>query len=264
MSINTNRVVTNRKLFDEGRVGEESFVRSSSDLEGPVSFAIDRSGLPLRFSGIRPQSVQRTVARSVRLVVKRSGDIGIAALGLLTLSPLFALVALAVVLESPGPVFFRQMREGLNGRLFPTYKFRSMRAGECDASGLNFTVASDKRVTRLGAFLRRTSIDELPQLANVLLGHMSMVGPRPHVPGMLAAGGVYRDFVPYYDDRLTMLPGITGWAQANGYRGDVSDPALAQMRIDHDIAYIQNFSLWLDLRIIVTTLRREFIRGSGV
>jgi lipopolysaccharide/colanic/teichoic acid biosynthesis glycosyltransferase len=196
-------------------------------------------------------------------MAKRAVDLGVAGLALVGLSPLLGLVALAVVLESPGPVLFRQMREGLGGRLFPAYKFRSMCTAEGDATGLAFTVVCDKRITRVGRFLRRTSIDELPQLANVLLGHMSLVGPRPHVPGMLAGGSVYRDFVPYYDDRLTMLPGITGWAQANGYRGDVSDPARAQMRVDHDIAYIQNFSLWLDVRIILMTLRREFLNGSG-
>lgn len=221
------------------------------------------SGLPVRFSGARPQRVEMTSARSSRLMVKRVMDVVISTLALIALAPLFALVALAIVIESRGPVIFRQNREGLNGQLFPAFKFRSMRAAEGDASGVAFTVARDKRITRVGAFLRRTSIDELPQLANVLLGHMSLVGPRPHVPGMLAAGRLYKDFVPYYDDRLAMLPGITGWAQANGYRGEASDPGLAKARVDHDIAYIQNFSLLLDLRIMLTTLRREFIGGNG-
>lgn len=221
------------------------------------------SGLPVRFAGSRPQRTEMTPARSARLAAKRAMDVVISALALIALAPLFALVALAIAIESRGPVFFRQNREGLNGQLFLAFKFRSMRAAECDASGVAFTVPSDKRITRVGAFIRRTSIDELPQLANVLLGHMSLVGPRPHVPSMLAAGRVYRDFVPYYDERLTMLPGITGWAQANGYRGDATDPGLAKARIDHDVAYIQNFSLLLDLRIILTTLRREFIGGNG-
>lgn len=221
------------------------------------------SGLPLSFVGAFPQRAEMTPARSARLAVKRVLDIAISALALIALAPLFALVALAIAIESRGPILFRQNREGLNGQLFSAFKFRSMRAAECDASGVAFTVARDKRITRVGAFLRRTSIDELPQLANVLLGHMSLVGPRPHVPGMLAAGRTYREFVPYYDDRLAMLPGITGWAQANGYRGDASDPGLAKARVDHDLAYIQNFSLLLDLQIILTTLRGEFIGGNG-
>ena len=221
------------------------------------------SGLLLQFAGSRPQRPDRSALRLARLAAKRMFDVVLSALALIALAPLFGVVALAIVVESRGPVFFRQNREGFNGALFPAFKFRSMRAEQCDASGVAFTVASDKRITRVGAFLRRTSIDELPQLINVLLGHMALVGPRPHVPGMLAAGRVYREFVPYYDDRLAMLPGITGWAQANGHRGDASDPGMAKARVDHDVAYVQNFSLWLDLRIILITVGREFIGGSG-
>lgn len=240
-----------------------SFVLSSAN-----EHVVDRrnsyhSGLLLQFAGTRPKSPENSGARHGRLAVKRLFDVVLSALALIALAPLFGLVALAIVVESRGPVFFRQNREGLNGALFPAFKFRSMRTEQCDASGVAFTVASDKRITRVGAFLRRTSIDELPQLLNVLFGHMSLVGPRPHVPGMLAAGHVYREFVPYYDDRLAMLPGITGWAQANGYRGDASDPGLAKARVDHDVAYVQNFSLWLDLRIVLITVGREFIGGSG-
>jgi lipopolysaccharide/colanic/teichoic acid biosynthesis glycosyltransferase len=124
-------------------------------------------------------------------------------------------------------------------------------------------VKNDPRVTAIGSFIRKTSIDELPQLINVLRGDMSLVGPRPHVPGMKAGGMLYRKLVPYYDVRLTMLPGLTGWAQANGWRGETDAPVAGRSRVDHDIAYIANFSLWLDLKIILMTIRREFVVGSG-
>jgi lipopolysaccharide/colanic/teichoic acid biosynthesis glycosyltransferase len=118
-------------------------------------------------------------------------------------------------------------------------------------------------VTAVGRFIRRTSIDELPQLINVLRGEMSLVGPRPHVAGMKAAGMPYRTLVPYYDARLAMPPGLTGWAQANGYRGMTTDAASAIARVDHDIAYVQNFSVWMDIKIIGKTIVGEFMTGSG-
>ncbi|MNL39206.1 UDP-glucose:undecaprenyl-phosphate glucose-1-phosphate transferase [compost metagenome] len=183
--------------------------------------------------------------------------------GLALLGPLMIIVALAVKASSPGPVLFRQKREGLNGRIFEAYKFRSMAAELGDASGVAQTLDNDPRVTAIGRFIRKTSIDELPQLFNVLKGDMSLVGPRPHVPGMMAAGRLYKDLVPYYDRRLDMLPGITGWAQVNGLRGSTRDPHKARERIDHDLAYIQNFSVWLDLKIIALTVVREFVTGSG-
>lgn len=221
------------------------------------------SGLPLVMEGGQPLAVAQGRARRLRLGVKRGFDIAGAGLGLVVLMPLLMLVGLAIACESRGPVLFCQPREGLNGRLFPIVKFRTMRRDKCDASGVAHTVAGDARVTRVGRVLRRTSIDELPQLINVLLGQMSLVGPRPHVPGMVAGGRLYRDCVPYYDARLAMLPGLTGWAQANGWRGDAGDPEAAKARVDHDIAYIQNFSLLLDLKIVLMTLRREFITGNG-
>lgn len=246
--------------FGEGALASPSVGNAEPYSDSQISH---HSGLPLVMAARFPQRVAMTPVRRVRLAIKRALDILLSGLALLGLLPLFMLVALAILCESRGPVIFRQYREGVHGRLFPAFKFRSMRVESCDASGLAHTRADDDRITRVGRFLRRTSIDELPQLLNVFLGHMSLVGPRPHVPNMQAGGQTYKDLVPYYDERLAMLPGLTGWAQANGYRGDASDPGLAKARIDHDMAYIQNFSLLLDLRIVLITLQREFLSGNG-
>lgn len=197
------------------------------------------------------------------MVAKRVLDVVGATVGLVLLAPLFVLVSLAIKLTSPGPVLFRQKREGLKGEVFDALKFRSMAVTLGDASGISQTVKNDPRVTPVGRFIRRTSIDELPQLLNVLKGEMSLVGPRPHVPGMMAAGRPYRELVSYYDRRLEMLPGITGWAQVNGLRGETRNPSKARERIDHDLAYIQNFSIWLDLKILALTIAREFLTGRA-
>jgi polysaccharide biosynthesis protein PslA len=223
----------------------------------------DASGLPLYMINGQPSSVLPSRDRDGQLALKRAFDIVVTAAALFALAPLLILVAIAVKASSRGPVFFRQSREGLGGKPFQMFKFRSMRVEDSDVSGVKQTVSDDPRVTPVGRFLRRTSIDELPQLFNVLLGDMSIVGPRPHVPGMMAGGMLYTELVPYYAARFGMLPGITGWAQANGLRGPTTQAGAAKARVDHDIAYIQNFSLLLDLRIIWMTLRREFISGTG-
>ncbi|WP_245895048.1 sugar transferase [Devosia submarina] len=194
---------------------------------------------------------------------KRLFDILVSGIAIIALMPLLILVALAIRLESKGPVLFVQQREGKAGMLFRALKFRSMRQDDCDLSGVQQTIVGDSRVTKVGSFIRRTSIDELPQLFNVLLGDMSLVGPRPHVRGMMAGGRDYRALVPYYDLRLAVTPGLTGWAQANGLRGPTTDATLARKRVDYDLDYIENFSLWLDLKIIWLTLKRELAGGSG-
>jgi polysaccharide biosynthesis protein PslA len=179
------------------------------------------------------------------------------------LLPLLLLVALAIRVTSEGPALLRQKRTGLDGTTFEIFKFRSMYVEKGDPTGVTQTVAMDSRVTPIGRFLRRNNIDELPQLLNVLRGEMSIVGPRPHVPQMLAAGVAYDQLVPYYAMRHQMKPGLTGWAQANGLRGPTDNALKARSRVNHDIAYIQNFSVLLDLRIILRTLARELIGGSG-
>lgn len=189
----------------------------------------------------------------MHLAAKRLLDIVGSLMALIVLGPLMVLVALAIKCTDGGAAVFTQEREGLGGVRFEVYKFRSMRV---DGAG-------DARVTWIGRLIRRTSVDELPQLINVLRGEMSLVGPRPHIGDMRAGGAAYRELVPYYGRRLEMLPGITGWAQANGLRGSADDPDKARARIDHDIAYIQNFSIWLDIAILLKTLRHEFLSGSG-
>ena len=244
-------------LFDR-----ESEARKHGRFRLPAQFPA-QSGLP--FLGAEPLSegAANRPSRQVQLVVKRVADIVITLLALAFLAPLLATVAILVKLSGPGPILFRQPREGLGGGFFEIYKFRTMHVDACDVSGVTQTLSNDARVTRIGRFIRRTSIDELPQLFNVLRGEMSLVGPRPHVANMRAGGMAYTELVPYYHLRLQMRPGLTGWAQSNGYRGPTVDATKARRRIDHDIAYIQNFSLWLDARIIGRTLVREFLVGSG-
>lgn len=221
------------------------------------------SGLSLPFSAGRPVIGEFAESRVVALRVKRVFDVVAAGLAIAALLPLLIIVAVLIKLTSPGPVFFRQPREGFMGSTFEVMKFRSMRVDAGDITGVDQTVRNDPRVTWIGRIIRRTSIDELPQLLNVLRGDMSLVGPRPHVAGMKAAGMLYRELVPYYDLRLQMLPGLTGWAQANGLRGETTNARVARARVDHDIAYIRNFSLWLDVKIIFKTILREFVGGSG-
>src|SRR5438874_4325264 len=196
------------------------------------------------------------------LNAKRIFDLVMASAALILLLPMFALVALAIKIESPGPVFFSQLRYGRNSRPFRIWKFRSMRADLCDSTGVCQTQANDPRVTRLGAFLRRSNIDELPQLFNVVRGEMSIVGPRPHAIGMLAAGRLYEDLVPSYFSRHRVRPGITGLAQAQGCRGSTTDERGARLRIRLDRADCRRSRFALDMAIIWKTLCREIIRGN--
>lgn len=222
-----------------------------------------QSGLPMAAPVADDFPSFVSIRHSRHLAAKRVLDIVASGLGLVALLPLFLIVALMIKITSNGPVFFRQEREGLGGKSFVALKFRSMSVEKGDTTGVAQTVKHDPRVTSVGRVLRRTSIDELPQLINVLVGDMSLVGPRPHVFNMRAGGMLYKHLVPYYDVRLKMLPGLTGWAQANGLRGSTEKADVARARIDHDIAYVQNFSIWLDLKIILRTIRHEFIGGSA-
>jgi lipopolysaccharide/colanic/teichoic acid biosynthesis glycosyltransferase len=216
-----------------------------------------RAGMPLPPAD--PARLARVLRRK-RVVL----DVPLALLAMLALSPLLVAVSLIIGLTSPGPVVFRQKRVGLGGIDFDILKFRSMRVEASDASGVRQTMRNDDRVTAIGRFLRATSIDELPQLVNILRGDMSVIGPRPMVRGQLAGGADYRVVVPYYDFRHLVRPGLSGWAQANGLRGPTTQTKAARQRVDHDCAYVQNVSLALDLQIIVRTIRREFLIGSGL
>jgi exopolysaccharide biosynthesis polyprenyl glycosylphosphotransferase len=194
---------------------------------------------------------------------KRAIDIVISLAAILALAPAFALVALAIKLEDAGPVIFRQKRFGLGGRPITVYKFRTMRSEQCDATGEQRTLAQDPRVTRLGRILRRTSIDELPQLLSVLRGDMSLVGPRPHPLHMRVAGTYYHEAVRHYRARHVVRPGITGWAQVNGSRGEIDTLEKARRRVELDLWYLEHWSLVLDLRILVRTALGGFLsRGA--
>jgi lipopolysaccharide/colanic/teichoic acid biosynthesis glycosyltransferase len=200
----------------------------------------------------------------IQRALKRSVDVAGASLLILAASPLLIGIAAAIRLSSPGPILFKQQRYGLNAELFEIYKFRTMSVDEEDRSGVAQTRKNDPRVTSVGKALRRLNLDELPQLFNVLRGDMSLVGPRPHVPGMRAGGLLYEHLVPNYHLRHRMRPGMTGLAQINRLRGSTSDAKFAKARIEYDIAYTSNWSLVLDLRILWLTFKTEVLRGSGI
>jgi putative colanic acid biosysnthesis UDP-glucose lipid carrier transferase len=201
-------------------------------------------------NGIPVVAVRETPFYGAAWVAKRLSDVVIAATALACLLPLLLVVALCVRLDSPGPAIFRQKRYGLDGREILIYKFRSMRVVEDGKDAFTAASRTDGRITRVGAFIRKTSIDELPQLLNVLEGSMSMVGPRPHP---VAMNEHYRTAIPGYMVRHKVKPGITGWAQVNGYRGG-DDLESMRKRIEFDLAYLRHWSLWLDLRILAKTI----------
>lgn len=186
----------------------------------------------------------------VQRLEKRIFDTAAASLALVLLAPLFAVVALLIRLDGPGPVFFLQRRYGFNQEPFRIVKFRTMTTME-DDSRLVSATRFDPRVTRIGAFLRKTSIDELPQLLNVLAGDMSLVGPRPHA---LAHDQKYERRIAQYARRHNVKPGITGWAQVCGLRGEIATEEKMRQRIEHDLYYVDNWSLWLDIKILAMTV----------
>jgi len=170
-------------------------------------------------------------------------------------APILAAIALAIRLDSKGPILFAQDRFGFNNNVIRVYKFRTMRVEQSDYSGTRRTVPNDDRVTRVGRILRKLSLDELPQLLNVLLGDMSLVGPRPHVMAMKAGDRLYHEAVGDYFLRHRVRPGMTGWAQVHGLRGEIDTPEKARQRVTYDLWYIDNWSIWLDLKILFMTVR---------
>jgi exopolysaccharide biosynthesis polyprenyl glycosylphosphotransferase len=195
---------------------------------------------------------------SARRRVKRAMDIIVAGLLLLLLTPIFVAVACSIRLESRGPALFRQRRGGLHGRSFNIYKFRTMRVME-DGEAIVQACKMDSRITPLGFFLRRTSMDELPQLINVLKGEMSLVGPRPHA---VAHDREFQERIPAYAKRFAMKPGITGLAQVRGFRGETLTSESLEGRLSADLEYIECWSLANDVRLLVATLKVPFGTGA--
>ena len=186
-------------------------------------------------------------------IAKAIFDKTVAALALLALSPIMLVTAIAIRLDSRGPVLFKQKRYGFNNELIEVYKFRSMYVDMSDHTAAKLVTKDDPRVTPVGRFIRKTSIDELPQLFNVLIGNLSLVGPRPHAVSAKAGGKLYDEAVASYFARHKVKPGITGWAQINGWRGETDTEEKLVKRIEHDLEYIENWSLLLDLYIVLKT-----------
>ncbi len=217
----------------------------------PDAFAFDPiQGRLVEINGMPALSVCDTPFHGMDAVLKRAIDLVLAGIGLVLASPLMLLVAAAVKLTSKGPILFRQRRYGLNGEEIVVYKFRSMTATE-DGSVITPATKHDPRVTTVGRFIRRTSLDELPQLFNVIQGQMSMVGPRPHA---VAHNELYRKLISGYMIRHKVRPGITGLAQVNGMRGETEVLEKMAERVRYDLEYLRYWSPWLDLKIIARTL----------
>jgi len=202
------------------------------------------------FGDVTAMQISQPPLSAADLFVKRACDILAATCGLLLLLPLFLMVSMAIKLDSPGPVFFRQRRHGYNNKTIRVFKFRSMTTLE-DGCDFKQVVRHDPRVTRVGRILRRANIDELPQLFNVLLGDMSIVGPRPHAT---AHNRMFEEKILPFSRRHNVKPGITGWAQVNGCRGETDTLDKMQRRLEHDLYYIDNWSFLFDLKIIFMTL----------
>ncbi len=205
-------------------------------------------------NGVPVVGICETPFTGTNELVKRISDIVLAVIILILISPVLAAVALGVKLSSPGPVIFKQRRNGLQGEEIIVYKFRSMRTMD-NGTVVKQATKDDPRITRFGAFIRRTSLDELPQFINVLQGRMSIVGPRPHA---VAHNEQYRQMIKAYMVRHKVKPGITGWAQVNGHRGETDTIEKMKARVEYDLEYLRNWSLGLDLQIIVRTVRLMF------
>jgi Undecaprenyl-phosphate glucose phosphotransferase len=196
-------------------------------------------------------------------VAKRAFDIVFSLLGIILFSPVMLATAIAIKLDSRGPILFRQKRHGFNNEVIEVYKFRSMYVDQCDPTAKQAVTKNDPRVTRVGRFIRKTSIDELPQFFNVLAGSLSLVGPRPHAVAGQTRNLLYHEVVDGYFARHRVKPGVTGWAQINGWRGEIDNDEKIRMRTEYDLYYIENWSLWFDLKILFLTPIRLFTSGNA-
>jgi lipopolysaccharide/colanic/teichoic acid biosynthesis glycosyltransferase len=204
-----------------------------------------------------PGSLDRAKDTYSHLVAKWLLDYTLASILVIILAIPLGIIAVAIKLDSPGPVFFRQPRVGFRNQSFMIWKFRTMWCDTADIEGSRLTVRNDPRITRFGALLRKRSLDEVPQLFNVLAGDMSLVGPRPHPIRAKAGDRLYPDVVPNYAARHAVKPGITGWAQINGWRGETIAPYQIEQRVAFDMAYISKRSIRFDLWIMILTIARE-------
>lgn len=231
-----------------------------------IRFMPDLSDLPLlnhqitQVAGMYSIDISCSPMGGSTRFIKRAEDLVLGSLISLLILPVCALIYVAIKLTSPGPAVFKQQRLGFNGKAFKVYKFRSMEVHNEQDGQVTQAQMDDPRITALGAFLRKTSLDELPQFYNVLQGRMSIVGPRPHA---LAHNEHYKDLVESYMKRHKVKPGITGWAQVNGLRGQTDTIEKMQKRVEYDLWYINNWSLWLDIKIIARTVVTGFINNKN-
>jgi putative colanic acid biosynthesis UDP-glucose lipid carrier transferase len=248
-------------------VGRQTLMEMAAQVcqaDGRLDLDEDRYMLGLAIAlSLEPQEYEHLVYdspfRGLARIIKRLEDLVLGTIFLVLAAPVMLAAALAIKLTSKGPVFFRQRRHGENGVEFGVLKFRSMRTMENGAVVVQ-AQRRDPRITGVGAFLRRTSLDELPQFINVLKGEMSMVGPRPHA---VAHNELYRTRIMEYMRRHKVKPGITGWAQVNGHRGETDTLEKMVARVDHDLEYIRRWSLWLDIKIIFLTVFGRKVRQNA-
>lgn len=262
------------EILDRKKVDEVIFGlgKLDNDILTPLAMTCEKAGVKVSFipdlltistgykvvatiNGVPLMGLTRNAMRGISAYLKRASDILIASLAIIVLSPLLLLLTVLVKLTSAGPVIYRQARIGRNGRLFDTYKFRTMQHNSEQQTGRNWTVENDARRTPIGGFLRRSNLDELPQLWNILRGDMSLVGPRPEQPDYVEQ---FNRILPRYEKRHQVRPGLTGWAQANGWRGNTS----IEDRLQYDLFYIENWSLLFDFKIILLTIK-SFFNGRG-
>jgi polysaccharide biosynthesis protein PslA len=244
-----NRVVTTPWSIAMPECSSQAYVRL---LAGDARASIEPA-----HSRAKPSPAPRAIGAGPRGwpgLTKRSLDIALALGMLVALAVPMGLIALLIKLDSPGPILFRQDRIGRHGRRFALLKFRSMYDQACTTADCRQAIEHDPRVTRIGAFLRRTSLDELPQMINVLRGEMSIVGPRPHAPGTRAGDRLFEDVCHRYSDRHQVRPGVTGLAQVRGWRGRTDTEEKLRQRIECDLEYIEQWSLQLDLVIVWQTI----------
>jgi len=268
-------IVKLRDYVDEGGVDQVwiSLPHSEEETIRNVISALDGSVAEIRYvpdifeyqlmhhslseiAGVPVVNISYSAIDGMNEVIKTCEDYVLAVVLLLMASPLMVLIALGVKLSSPGPVMYRQQRVGWNGQVFNMYKFRSMPLEVEKETGPVWASKVDNRATKFGAFLRHTSLDELPQLFNVLKGEMSLIGPRPERPMFVEK---YKDEIPHYMKKHLVKAGVTGWAQVHGWRGNTC----LHTRIEHDLYYIENWSLWLDIKIIIMTILRGLVHKNA-